>query len=77
MAARNKSKKTTKSKTKRMGPASSAKAASKRAPKEPSASSARNRVGKSKPAFGRAGRAQGNSREDKKWCAETFETKTE
>jgi len=51
MAARNKSKKTTKSKTKKMGPASSAKAASKRAPKEPSSPSARNRVGKSKPAL--------------------------
>jgi CarD family transcriptional regulator len=51
MAARTKSKKTTKSKTKRMGPASSAKAASKRARKEPSSPRARNRVGKSKPAL--------------------------
>jgi CarD family transcriptional regulator len=51
MAARTKSKKTTKSKTKKMGPASSAKAASKRARKEPSSPSARNRVGKSKPAL--------------------------
>jgi CarD family transcriptional regulator len=50
MAARSKSKKTTKSKTKRMGPASSAKAASKRAAKEPSAANARTRVGKSKSA---------------------------
>jgi CarD family transcriptional regulator len=51
MAARSKSKKTTKSKTKKMGPASSAKTASKRAPKEPSSPSARNRVGKSKSAL--------------------------
>jgi CarD family transcriptional regulator len=50
MAARNKSKKTTKSKTKKAGPASSAKPASKRISKEASSSSVRNRVGKSKPA---------------------------
>jgi CarD family transcriptional regulator len=46
MAARSKSKKTTKSKTKKTEPASRAKMASKRA----SASSVRNRVGKTKPA---------------------------
>ena len=50
MAARSKSKKTTKSKTKKTGPASRAKMASKRAPKRASASSVRNRVGKTKPA---------------------------
>ena len=50
MAARNKSKKTTKSKTKKTRPASSAKTASKRTSKEASSSSVRSRVGKSKPA---------------------------
>jgi CarD family transcriptional regulator len=50
MAARSKSKKTTKSKTKKTGPASRAKMASKRASKRASASGVRNRVGKTKPA---------------------------
>jgi CarD family transcriptional regulator len=50
MTARTKSKKTTKSKTKKAGPASGAKSRTKRAPKEASSSGARNRVGKSKPA---------------------------
>lgn len=49
MAAR-KSKKTTKSKTKKVGSASRTKAQSKRAPKEQASSNARSRVGKSKPA---------------------------
>jgi CarD family transcriptional regulator len=49
MAAR-KSKKTTKSKTRKVGPAPRARAASKRVPKESSSPSARNRVGKSKSA---------------------------
>ena len=49
MTAR-KSKKTTKSKTKKAGTASSAKPTTKRAPKEATSSGARNRVGKSKPA---------------------------
>ena len=49
MAARNKSKKTTSSKTKKIG-AASAKPRSKRAPKAASSSSARNRASKSKPA---------------------------
>jgi CarD family transcriptional regulator len=49
MAARSKSKKTTKSKTKRIAPASSAKTASKRPRKESSSASARNPVRKSKP----------------------------
>ena len=51
MAAR-KSKKTTKSKTKKTGPAARAKPASKRTSKEASSSSVRNRVGKSKPGSG-------------------------
>jgi CarD family transcriptional regulator len=56
MAAR-KSKKTTKTKTKKTGPVSRAKPASKRTLKEASSSRVRNRVGKSKPASsGRAGR---------------------
>jgi CarD family transcriptional regulator len=50
MAARSKSKKTTKSKTKKTGPAPRAKMASKRASKRASSSSVRNRVGKTKPA---------------------------
>jgi CarD family transcriptional regulator len=50
MAARSKSKKTTKSKTKKTKPASSAKPASKRTSKEASSSNVRNRVGKRKPA---------------------------
>jgi CarD family transcriptional regulator len=50
MAARNKSKKTTKSKTKKVRPASSAKTASKSASKKASSSSVRSRVGKRKPA---------------------------
>jgi CarD family transcriptional regulator len=50
MPARNKTKKTTKSKTKKAGLGSRAKSASRRAPKEPSESSARNRVGKRKSA---------------------------
>jgi CarD family transcriptional regulator len=50
MAARSKSKKTTKSKTKKARPASSAKTASKRTSKEASSSSVRSRVGKRKPA---------------------------
>ena len=50
MAARNKSKKTIKSKTRKTRPASSAKTASKRTSKEASSSSVRSRVGKSKPA---------------------------
>ncbi len=50
MAARKKSKKTTSSKTKKTGPASSAKSVSKRTSKGVSSSSLRNRVGKSKPA---------------------------
>ena len=50
MAARNKSKKTTRSKTKKTRPASSAKSTSKRASKGVPLSSVRNRVGKSKPA---------------------------
>ena len=50
MAARNKSKKTTSSKTKKIGASSSAKSRSKRAPKAASSSSARNRASKSKPA---------------------------
>ena len=50
MAARNKSKKTTRSKTTKTGSASSAKSTSKRAAKGVSSSSTRNRVGKSKPA---------------------------
>jgi CarD family transcriptional regulator len=50
MAARNKSKKTTKSKTKKTRPASSAKPASKRISKVPSSSKVRSRAGKSKPA---------------------------
>jgi CarD family transcriptional regulator len=50
MAARNKSKKTTKSKTKKTGAASRAKAAAKRVSKRASSSSVRSRVGKSKPA---------------------------
>ncbi len=49
MTARSKSKKTTKSKTKKAGPASSAKSTRKRVAKAPS-SGARNRLGKSKPA---------------------------
>jgi CarD family transcriptional regulator len=50
MSARSKSKKTTKSKTKKTGPAPRAKMASKRASKRASSSSVRNRVGKTKPA---------------------------
>ena len=50
MAARNKSKKTTKSKTKKTRPASSAKPASKRISKVASSSKVRSRAGKSKPA---------------------------
>src|SRR3984885_2871820 len=50
MAARNKSKKTTSSKTKKIGASSSAKPRSKRAPKAASSSSVRNRASKSKPA---------------------------
>jgi CarD family transcriptional regulator len=50
MAARNKSKKTTSSKTKKIGASSSAKSRSKRAPKAASSSSVRNRASKSKPA---------------------------
>jgi CarD family transcriptional regulator len=50
MVARNKSKKTTGSKTKKTGAASSAKPRSKQATKAASSSSARKRVGKSKPA---------------------------
>ncbi len=50
MAARNKSKKTIKSKTRKTRPASRAKTASKRTSKEASSSSVRSRVGKSKPA---------------------------
>ena len=49
MTAR-KSKKTTKSKTKKAGPASRAKSTAKRAAKEATSSGTRNRVGKSKPA---------------------------
>jgi CarD family transcriptional regulator len=54
MAARSKSKKTTKSKSKttKVRPASSAKTASKRTSKEASSSSLRTRVGKRKPASG-------------------------
>jgi len=50
MAARIKSKKTTKSKTKKSGPAPSAKSTTKRGAKEARSSAARNRVDKSKPA---------------------------
>jgi len=50
MAARKKSKKTTSSKTKKTGPASSAKSIAKRTSKGVSSSSLRNRAGKSKPA---------------------------
>ena len=50
MAARKKSKKTTSSKTKKTGPASSTKSVSKRTSKGVSSSSLRNRVGKTKPA---------------------------
>ena len=50
MVARNKSKKTTSSKTKKTGAVSSAKPRSKRTPKAASSSSVRNRVSKSKPA---------------------------
>jgi CarD family transcriptional regulator len=50
MAARNKSKKTTSSKTKKIGAASSAKPRSKRAPKAASSSDVRNRASKGKPA---------------------------
>jgi CarD family transcriptional regulator len=49
MAARNKSKKTTRSKTKKTGPASRAKSTSKRTSKGVSSSSVRTRVGKAKP----------------------------
>ena len=57
MAARNKSKKTIKSKTKKTGPTSSAKTALRRTSKEASPSSVRSRVGKRKPAS-RAGTAR-------------------
>jgi CarD family transcriptional regulator, regulator of rRNA transcription len=50
MTARHRSKKATKSKTKKTGPASSVKPASKRTSKEASSSIVRSRVGKSKPA---------------------------
>jgi CarD family transcriptional regulator len=50
MAARNKSKKTTKAKTKKTVAASSSKTRAKRAPKAASSSSVRSRVSKSKPA---------------------------
>jgi CarD family transcriptional regulator len=50
MTARHRSKKTTKSKTKKTGSASSVKPASKRTSKEASSSIVRSRVGKSKPA---------------------------
>ena len=50
MAARNKSKKTTKSRTKKAESAPRAKSTTKRVAKQASSSSARNRVGKNKPA---------------------------
>jgi CarD family transcriptional regulator len=50
MAARNRSKKTARSKTKKTRPASGAKSTSKRIAKGVSSSSVRNRIGKSKPA---------------------------
>jgi CarD family transcriptional regulator len=50
MSARNRSKKPTRSKTKKTGPASSAKSTPKRTAKRVSSSSVRNRIGKSKPA---------------------------
>ena len=53
MAARKKSKTTTKSKTKKRKPASSTKTASKRASKEASSSSVRGRVAKAKPSSAR------------------------
>jgi CarD family transcriptional regulator, regulator of rRNA transcription len=56
MSARKRSKKPTRSKTKKTGPASSAKSTPKRAAKRVSSSSVRARVGKSKPANIRAAR---------------------
>jgi CarD family transcriptional regulator len=50
MSVRNKSKKTTRTKTKKTGPASTVKSTSKRTSKGASSSSARNQAGKSKPA---------------------------
>ena len=77
MAARNKSKKTTKSKTKKTRPASSAKPASKRISKEASSSSVRSRARQEQAGVEREDRVENHSSKDEEYRSETFEAKAE
>ena len=77
MAARNKSKKTIKSKTRKTRPASRAKTASKRTSKEASSSSVRSRARQEQAGVEGDSRAENNSSKDEEYRSETFEAKAE